>query len=68
MRETLKELVDKKIADMLEQDKKLTEEKIDRNTVEVKWPAKIMATAYRWKLRQNACKNRGFVLDNFPKS
>jgi len=28
----------------------------------------IIILAYKWKLKQNACLNRGFILDNFPKS
>jgi len=54
--------------EMCAADKKLKKEAIDPNTVSIKWPKEAMAEAYRWKLRQNACKNRGFVLDNFPKS
>mmetsp|Transcript_63243 Transcript_63243/g.136897 ORF Transcript_63243/g.136897 Transcript_63243/m.136897 type:complete len:198 (+) Transcript_63243:1174-1767(+) len=28
----------------------------------------ILILAYKWKLQQNACFNRGFILDNFPKT
>lgn len=24
--------------------------------------------AQKWKLQKNACQNRGFILDNFPKT
>lgn len=27
-----------------------------------------MIIAYKWKLKQNACLNKGFILDNFPKT
>lgn len=33
-----------------------------------KLPDDIVIIAYRWKLKQNACLNRGFILDNFPKT
>jgi len=33
-----------------------------------KLPDNIVVLAYKWKLSQNSCLNRGFILDNFPKS
>eukprot|EP00801_Mesodinium_rubrum_P001134 Mrub_01134.p1 GENE.Mrub_01134~~Mrub_01134.p1 ORF type:complete len:663 (+),score=138.18 Mrub_01134:340-2328(+) len=33
-----------------------------------KLPDEILMIAYKWKLKQNACLNKGFILDNFPKT
>jgi adenylate kinase len=44
--------------------KKKDKQKLDKPKLQ----DEVIILAYRWKLRQNACLNRGFILDNFPKS
>lgn len=31
-------------------------------------PDDLLAEAFRWKLKSNDCRNRGFVLDGWPKN
>jgi len=33
-----------------------------------RYPDAIMDEAFRWRLNQNDCQNRGYVLDGYPKT
>lgn len=46
--------------------KKLREYK-DQNPGQ-RFPDDLMNEAVRWRLNQNDCQNRGYVLDGYPKS
>jgi adenylate kinase len=38
------------------------------NGPKVRFPEEIMNEAVRWRLNQNDCQNRGYVLDGYPNS
>lgn len=69
LRGTFTELREKKVEEIQAAQKKKAD--VDPSSIpftSLRWPSNAMSLAFKWKLRQNACKNRGFVLDNFPKS
>ena len=43
-------------------------EEINPDSIRPRIPKELMAKAFRWTLSQNPCRNRGYVLDGFPKS
>lgn len=43
-------------------------EEIDPNTIAPRIPKDLFIKAFKWALKQNACRNRGYVLEGFPKS
>lgn len=55
------EVLNQSLNDKKKKDKKGAAEK-------PKLPDDILIIAYKWKLKQNACLNKGFILDNFPKT
>ena len=36
------------------------------NPSEKKIPSEMMSEAFRWRLSQNDCQNRGYILDGYP--
>ena len=38
----------------------------EENPHEKKIPSDLMSEAFRWRLSQNDCQNRGYVLDGYP--
>ena len=36
------------------------------NKDEKKIPSEMMSEAFRWRLSQNDCQNRGYILDGYP--
>lgn len=43
-------------------------EEIDREKLLVRFPNEILYKLLRMKLRENACRNRGYILDGFPRT
>lgn len=41
---------------------------LKQNGENVRIPDDIINEAVRWRLNQNDCQNRGYVLDGYPKS
>lgn len=66
IREKLAELKEEMIEEA-ERTKKKNQE-IDYNKIIPRIPDDLLAEAFRWKLRFNNCRNRGFVLDGWPKN
>ena len=66
IRTKLSELKD----EMLEEaeNNKKEDEIINPDTIKPRIPKDLLAKAFRWALTQNSCRNRGFVLDGFPKN
>ena len=38
----------------------------EENPTEKKIPSQLLSRAFRWRLSQNDCQNRGYVLDGYP--
>jgi adenylate kinase len=38
----------------------------EENPKEKKIPSEVMSEAFRWRLSQNDCQNRGYILDGYP--
>jgi len=38
----------------------------EENPAEKKIPSEMMSEAFRWRLSQNDCQNRGYILDGYP--
>ena len=38
----------------------------EENKTEKKIPSMMMSEAFRWRLSQNDCQNRGYILDGYP--
>lgn len=66
LRTKLNELKDE-LLEEAENNKKEGEE-INPDTIKPRLPKDLLAKAFRWALGQNPCRNRGYVLDGFPKS
>ena len=43
-------------------------EEINPDSIKPRIPNDLMCKAFRWALSQNPCRNRGYVLDGFPKN
>ena len=43
-------------------------EEINPDTIKPRIPKELLVKVFRWALNQNPCRNRGYVLDGFPKS
>ena len=43
-------------------------EEIDRETLPIRLPDEILYKLLRMKLNENACRNRGYVLDGYPRT
>ena len=41
-------------------------EYFEKNPGEKKIPSEMMSEAFRWRLSQNDCQNRGYILDGYP--
>jgi len=48
--------------------KEKIKEFVKENGKEVRIPDNLINEAVRWRLNQNDCQNRGYVLDGYPKS
>jgi adenylate kinase len=66
IRERLVELKEEMIEEA-ERTKKKNQE-IDHSKIIPRIPDDLLAEAFRWKLRSNNCRNRGFVLEGWPKN
>lgn len=42
-------------------------EVFDETKIKPRLPSDTVCKAYKWRLSQNDCRNRGYVLDGFPK-
>lgn len=51
-----------------EKEDKKEGETLDRDTVFVKLPDKYLYRLMKMKLKENACRNRGYILDGYPRS
>lgn len=47
--------------------KKGKQEEIDREKLVARLPDDILYRIFKWKLTQNASRNRGYVLDGYPR-
>ena len=52
----------------MQADKKKKGPPIDRADLKPRLPEDQIGRLIRWKLAQNACRNRGFLLDGYPRS
>lgn len=43
-------------------------EEVNPDLIKPRIPKDLLTKAFRWALSQNPCRNRGYVLDGFPKS
>jgi adenylate kinase len=43
-------------------------EEIDPDSIKPRIPKDLLAKAFRWALAQNPCRNRGYILEGFPKT
>ena len=65
IRTKLAELKDEMLEEA-ENNKKEGEE-VDPDTIRPRIPRDLLAKAFRWALNQNPCRNRGYILEGFPK-
>jgi adenylate kinase len=73
VRYKIEELKDKMVEEWEEAQKKIKNRKknephIDRNTLNPRLPDEIVVKLLRRKLNENLCKNRGYILDGYPRS
>lgn len=51
----------------LEEQKGEDDPEIDPSTLHIHIPEKLIYKIFKWKLTQNDCRNRGYILDGFPR-
>ena len=70
IRSTLEEVKGKMIEEIeLEiKKKKRKADDFDPDKLEPRYPNELLGQLYAWKLGTNNCKNRGYILDAYPRS
>ena len=57
-----------KIVEEYEKTKKKKDPELDRATIKVRLPDDIMFKLFQMRTESSACRNKGFILDGYPKS
>ena len=66
VRTRLEELKDEMIKEA--ESKKKKNQEIDYSKIKPRVPDDLLAEAFRWRLGKNHCRNRGFILDGWPRN
>ncbi|CDW80676.1 dpy-30 motif family protein [Stylonychia lemnae] len=67
IKKTMEEQKDKIVADY-EKTKKKKDPELDRSNIKVRIPDYYLYQLLKIKLQQSACKNKGYILDGFPRN
>jgi len=65
IKQELQEIKEKMIEEA--EAKKKKNQELDHSKINPRIPDHLLGEAFRWKLNQNNCRNRGFVLDGWPR-
>lgn len=67
IRKKAEEIKDQTVADY-DKTKKKKDPELDRNTIKVRLPDEILYKLVRLQMSTAACRNKGFILDGYPRN
>jgi adenylate kinase len=67
IRKKTEEIKDQVVADY-DKTKKKKDPELDRNTIKVRLPDDILARLVKLQINSAACKNKGYILDSYPRT
>ena len=67
IRKRAEEVKDQVVADY-EKTKKKKDPELDRNSIKVRLPDEILYKLVKAQMETSACRNKGFILDGYPRS
>ena len=65
--ETRVEEMKDKVVEEYDKNKKKKDPELDRATIKVRLPDDIMFVLFKMRVESSACRNKGFILDGYPK-